>query len=70
MLFDKLSLYHLRFTQGTSDNTVPYKHAGVMHRIVPRSELITIDGGGHDLTISHPDTINNALLRFFEKKTQ
>ncbi|KAI0032039.1 alpha/beta-hydrolase [Vararia minispora EC-137] len=54
---------------GTSDNTVPYKHAGTMHRIIPRSQLVTVEGGGHDLTISHPETVNKALLRLFETKT-
>ncbi|KAI0321963.1 alpha/beta-hydrolase [Amylostereum chailletii] len=50
---------------GTADNTVPYRYASIMQTLVPRSELITVDGGGHDLTVSHPDLIVEAFTRFF-----
>ncbi|TFY71975.1 hypothetical protein EVG20_g1011 [Dentipellis fragilis] len=50
---------------GTADNTVPYKYASQMQSLVPQSTLITIQGGRHDLTISHPETISDAIVRFF-----
>ncbi|KAA1466620.1 alpha/beta-hydrolase [Dentipellis sp. KUC8613] len=50
---------------GTADNTVPYKYALQMQSLVPQSTLITIQGGRHDLTISHPETISDAIVRFF-----
>ncbi|THH07929.1 hypothetical protein EW146_g9158 [Bondarzewia mesenterica] len=53
---------------GTADNTVPYKYAARMKALVPQSRLITIQDGGHDLTISHPDTIITALAGFFRAK--
>ncbi|ETW84168.1 hypothetical protein HETIRDRAFT_146780 [Heterobasidion irregulare TC 32-1] len=52
---------------GTADNTVPYKYAAQMQSLVPQSELITIQGGGHDLTVSHSETISVALVRFFQQ---
>ena len=36
-----------------------------MQELLPRSELITVQGGGHDLTVSHPETIVSAFTRFF-----
>ncbi|EIM88616.1 alpha/beta-hydrolase [Stereum hirsutum FP-91666 SS1] len=50
---------------GTADNTVPYKYAARVQSLVPQAELITIEDGGHDLTISHPDTITSEFVRFF-----
>lgn len=52
--------------KGTADNTVPYKYASRVQSLVPQAELITIEDGGHDLTISHPDTITSEFVRFFE----
>lgn len=51
--------------QGTADNTVPYKYAARMQELLPQSELITVQGGRHDLTVSHPETIVSAFTRFF-----
>ncbi|KAI0053754.1 alpha/beta-hydrolase [Auriscalpium vulgare] len=53
---------------GTADTVVPYKYAGLMQTLLPRSELVTVDGGKHDLTTSHPATVIAALVRFFESK--
>jgi len=50
---------------GTADNTVPYKYAARIQELLPQSELITVQGGGHDLTVSHPETIVSAFTRFF-----
>lgn len=36
-----------------------------MQELLPRSELITVQGGGHDLAVSHPETIVSAFTRFF-----
>ncbi|VDB99755.1 unnamed protein product [Peniophora sp. CBMAI 1063] len=53
---------------GTDDDTVPYRHAGVMNKMIPRSKLVTIDGAGHDLTIAHPEVVGGALADFFKAK--
>jgi pimeloyl-ACP methyl ester carboxylesterase len=54
--------------QGTADNTVPYKYATRIQEFIPQSELITIKGGRHDLTVSHPETIVAEFTRFFGSK--
>ena len=30
----------------------------------PQSRLITIEGGGHDLTVSHPKEVTEAIVKF------
>ncbi|KII94579.1 hypothetical protein PLICRDRAFT_96811 [Plicaturopsis crispa FD-325 SS-3] len=50
---------------GTEDNQVPYKYTAAIRALVPGAELVTVDGGPHDLTISHPDVVNKALVTFF-----
>ena len=54
--------------QGTDDRTVPYKYASRIQKIVPppRSTLITIDDGKHDLPASHPDVVSQELVNFFK----
>ncbi|KAG6333007.1 hypothetical protein ID866_6084 [Astraeus odoratus] len=49
---------------GTADRTVPYKYASKIQTLVPQAELVTIEGGGHDITITHASEVNDALLRF------
>ncbi|KAI0268094.1 alpha/beta-hydrolase [Gloeopeniophorella convolvens] len=53
---------------GTADNTVPHKYAARMQSLLPQSELVTIQDGGHDLTVSHPETIVSAFVRFLGSK--
>ena len=53
-------------SKGTNDEDAPYKYAGVINNLVPRSKLITIEGGGHDLTLEQPEVINRELVNFFE----
>ncbi|KAH9002272.1 Alpha/Beta hydrolase protein [Lactarius hatsudake] len=53
---------------GTEDKTVPYKYAARIQGLLPQAELITIQGGGNDLTVSHPETIVSAFTRFFGSK--
>ncbi|KAH9965783.1 alpha/beta-hydrolase [Russula dissimulans] len=53
---------------GTADNTVPYKYAARVQGLLPQSELITVHGGGHDLTFSHPETIVTEFTRFFNSR--
>ncbi|KAF7984731.1 hypothetical protein HWV62_11666 [Athelia sp. TMB] len=50
---------------GTADRTVPYKHASTIQALIPNAQLVTVDGAGHDLTVTHSDLVANALLTFF-----
>jgi pimeloyl-ACP methyl ester carboxylesterase len=59
---------HLDVYQGTADNTVPYKYAPRVQELLPQSEFVTIQGGKHDLTVSHPETIVAEFTRFFGSK--
>lgn len=50
--------------KGTSDKTVPYKYASMIHSLVPQADLVTISDGGHDLTVTHASEVNALLLHF------
>ncbi|KAK7445075.1 hypothetical protein VKT23_014937 [Stygiomarasmius scandens] len=58
----------LLIIHGTKDNTVPYKYASEIQSLVVESgchsEIVTIEGAGHDLTVSHPDVIVDNIGRF------
>ncbi|KAF5385411.1 hypothetical protein D9757_005387 [Collybiopsis confluens] len=59
----------LLIIHGTTDNTVPYKYAKMIESALPRhcrSEIVTIDGGGHDLTISHPNFLVKEIERWIQ----
>ncbi|ESK84499.1 alpha beta hydrolase [Moniliophthora roreri MCA 2997] len=58
----------LLIIHGTADNTVAYRYASKIQSLLPRangtkalkgcySKIVTIEGGGHDLTISHSQEI-------------
>ncbi|PAV21475.1 alpha beta-hydrolase [Pyrrhoderma noxium] len=49
---------------GTDDNSVPYRYAANIQKLVPNSKLITVDGGNHDLTLSNPKVVCEALVDF------
>lgn len=50
---------------GTKDDVVPYPYAARVQALIPVSELVTIEGGKHDIATSHPDLIVTQLLQFF-----
>ncbi|KAF5354596.1 hypothetical protein D9758_011185 [Tetrapyrgos nigripes] len=58
----------LLIIHGTKDNTVPYKYAAQIQSLVNASgcdaQLVTIEGAGHDLTVSHPDEIVQNMTKF------
>ncbi|KAF8549951.1 alpha/beta-hydrolase [Imleria badia] len=49
---------------GTADKTVPYKCASKIQDLVPQAKLVTIIDGGHDITVTHANEVNAALLHF------
>ncbi|KAK2459954.1 hypothetical protein APHAL10511_008039 [Amanita phalloides] len=54
---------------GTHDKTVPLKYASKILSLLPqatreKSDLITVEGAGHDLTLSHSSLINDLLVDF------
>ena len=57
----------LQLAQGTADRVVPYRHATSVQTLIPHAELVSIEGGPHDITITHPDAVAGALIEFFER---
>ncbi|KZP09929.1 alpha/beta-hydrolase [Athelia psychrophila] len=53
---------------GTADWTVPYKHTATIRALIPHAHLVTVDGAGHDLTVTHSDVVTDSLLSFFETR--
>ncbi|KAG6369632.1 Alpha/Beta hydrolase protein [Boletus reticuloceps] len=49
---------------GTADKTVPYKYTFKIQALVPQAKLVTIVDGGHDITVTHANEVNTALLHF------
>lgn len=58
-------LMRLISLQGTKDSVVPYHYAARVQALISQSELVTIDGAKHDLTLSHAEEVTRHLLRFF-----
>jgi len=61
--------------QGTRDNTVPPRYGPEILSLLPqatynRSKLVSFEGAGHDLTLSHGHEVARRMLEFFEKKTK
>ncbi|KIO04612.1 hypothetical protein M404DRAFT_544430 [Pisolithus tinctorius Marx 270] len=46
---------------GTADKTVPYKYASKILTLVPHAYLHTIDGAGHDITVTHGELVAKLL---------
>ena len=68
-----LSSSQLYIIQGTEDITVNPKYAPLILSMLPpdtraRSKLISVDGAGHDLTVSHCTLVADSLIAFFEGK--
>ncbi|KAG6816219.1 hypothetical protein H0H87_007669 [Tephrocybe sp. NHM501043] len=56
---------------GTDDRTVNARYAPLILSLLPsstreRSHLLTFNGAGHDLTISHSQEVTQAMLDFFK----
>ena len=52
---------------GSKDAIVPYKYAGKIQKLVPGSELVTIDDAGHDLCVTHSDIVSDNLIEFLRR---
>lgn len=50
---------------GTKDTVVPYHYAPRVKSLIPQAELVTIEGGKHDITLSHPEEVTRRLTEFF-----
>lgn len=53
--------------QGTNDTVVPYRYASRVHALLGTadSELVTLDGAKHDLTVTHSARVVELLADFF-----
>ena len=50
--------------QGNEDMVVPYRYAASVQTLIPHAELVSIEGGPHDITITHPHAVAGALIEF------
>lgn len=58
---------------GTKDNTVPYKYAARIKETIERGvgaggvqvKVVTVEGGRHDLTVSHPKLVVDEISGLF-----
>jgi pimeloyl-ACP methyl ester carboxylesterase len=56
------------FLQGTKDSTVHPKYSPLIATLLPAStqkKLVTIEGAGHGLTVSHPKDVTDEVSAFF-----
>ncbi|KAI6042291.1 Alpha/Beta hydrolase protein [Pisolithus marmoratus] len=53
---------------GTADKNVPYKYASKILTLVPHAHLLTIDGAGHDIIVTHATQVSDALVQFLSTK--
>ena len=53
--------------QGTDDRVVPYRYAARVQTLIPHAELVTIEGGSHDITTTHPDVVAGAVIEFLAR---
>ena len=55
--------------QGTDDPIVPFRNAARIQEFIrpPKSSIIAIEGGKHDVPMTHPEIISRALRDFFMK---
>lgn len=50
---------------GTADQTVPHSHAErITLSLVPRARLVSVDGGPHDLVVSHAELAATEIADF------
>ncbi|KAH6914587.1 Alpha/Beta hydrolase protein [Coprinopsis sp. MPI-PUGE-AT-0042] len=59
---------------GTKDKTVSPRYSPQILELLPpetrrRSKLVHIEGGGHDITLSHPERVGGAIWAWIEGKT-
>ena len=54
---------------GTKDKMVPYKIGVNISKEIEGAELMTLEGIGHMIPLSHPAEIADAIVAFSEKKT-
>ncbi|KAI8982755.1 alpha/beta-hydrolase [Trametes punicea] len=53
---------------GTADQVVPYRYSSRVKALIPHAELVTIEGGQHDITISHADEVSRAIINFLGRE--
>lgn len=44
---------------------MPYRYAARVQALVPVAELVTLPDATHDIPVSHPQEVSQALLQFF-----
>ena len=53
---------------GTDDEVMPYGLTKKMQALVPQTELVTLEGGDHDLPLTHPDEVASGIFDWFARE--
>jgi pimeloyl-ACP methyl ester carboxylesterase len=56
------------FVRGALSDYIPEEDLGMIRRLFPRSELVTIPGAGHWLHADQPDLLCKAFSEFLDKE--
>lgn len=54
---------------GTEDAVVPIKCGFQIKELIPHAEMVTVEGAGHELGVTHPQQVSRILLKFLETTT-
>lgn len=52
---------------GAEDILIPIENATLLADGIPRSELLVVEGGGHQILVEQPEACNHAVLEFLQK---
>lgn len=52
---------------GTADRMAPFKFSVTLAEQIPAAELVTIEGGGHMMTLEQPQTVAEAMTAWLDR---
>lgn len=55
------------FVHGDADDTAPFATVRELGADLPRASLLAVPGGGHDIPLSHPVLVTDAIDRFLSE---
>jgi pimeloyl-ACP methyl ester carboxylesterase len=71
-LYGQVNQIHAPFLiiHGTEDPVLPFVHAEVMHKAIEHSDLLTLEGSGHEIHYAEWDRVISAILNHTETRSQ
>ncbi|KAF8608608.1 alpha/beta-hydrolase [Ceratobasidium sp. AG-I] len=62
----KLKSVKVLIIWGNKDEQVNYKYAAKIKGLIPHAELVTVDGAGHGVCVTHSETVADSLIKFLK----